>query len=346
MDLRITGILLIMLTSFLGTSQELMYNAFIEDSIAVGNQANLVITLEQADAESISQIQIDALQKMSFYGATASQSDSIVSEDADISINSFGLWEDKNKDGILTDTEIKWDKVQNGDSVLYRNTINISFFDVGIYIFDGFPFTINNRTAKTNRALMKVTFKEYDLAVIDSTGLAPIKDIARENLSIRDFLPILLYILIPLLLFYFLYKYYKKQKARDQVEVEEEVIYIPPDVQALTQLKDLRGKQLWQKGEIKQYQSELSHIIRGYLEGRYSIKALENTTSQIIRSINDKSFTKEDQEKLKRILQISDLVKFAKAKPEVNIHEEFMNDAVEFVRRTKKPIVHENEEEE
>ena len=39
---------------------------------------------------------------------------------------------------------------------------------------------------------------------------------------------------------------------------------------------------------------------------------------------------------VQNILQVADLVKFAKAEPAVNIHEQFMMKAIEFVRLTKK----------
>jgi len=345
MGLRLAYILLSILLSSYAVGQEAIYNAFLQDSIGVGENADLFITIEEKNLALVQRLDLEALENMQFYPAAPSQTDSIVSEKADISINSLGFWVDQNKDGVISGEEFKWEKVENNGEVVYRNQLNISFFDVGIYIFNGFSFSVNGKTGVTNRALMKVNFKEYDLEVIDSTGLAPIKDIERESLAISDFLPLLLYILLPLLLIYFGYKYYKKRQLAPKEIVPEEVIIIPPDVQALTELKDLRNKELWQKGEIKQYQSELSHIIREYLEGRYDIKALENTTRQIIRSIKDKSFTADDESKLSRILQISDLVKFAKAKPEVNIHEEFMVDAIEFVQRTRKPIDLKEEEE-
>ncbi len=350
MNLR-NGIALVLgvlftLLSIESSAQEQVYNAFIKDSLGVGENLDFYISIEQADLPSVSQIDLSAIEEMEFYPPALSEGDSIVSKKADISINDWGLWEDKDNNGFLENDEIKWEKVQNGDTILYRNKVNISFFDVGLYIFDGLPIVINGRNILTNKDMVKVNFIEYDLEVIDSTGMAPIKDIQRENLTIFDILPYVLYALIPILLFlgYRQYKRYQDSKMAEPI-IEEEVI-ISPDVLALGNLKTLKERKLWQAGKIKEYQSELSRIIREYLEGRYDIKALENTTSQIIRSIKDTSFDTEDQNKLKRILQISDLVKFAKAKPEVNIHEEFMNDAISFVQKTRQQFVEDKSEEE
>ncbi|WP_235297277.1 hypothetical protein [Portibacter marinus] len=332
------------LFTFTVSAQEVMFITFLQDSAAIGEQVDMVITLE-GDSESITQINLQDLEDIQFFSATATQKDSIAPEGADINITDLGRWEDYNGDGIIRGDELKWDEVDHDGIKTYKNRIRMAFFDVGIYVFDGFNFTYQNRDYKTNRVLMKVTFKDYNLTVVDSTGLAPIKNIEREPLKIQDFIPYLLMVLVPALLLYFGYQYWKKRKNGEEAPKIEPIVYIPPDVKALTSLKALRQQELWQKGEIKQYQSELSHIIREYLEGRYDIHALESTTSDIIRSIKDRSFTETDQVKLRRILQISDLVKFAKAKPEVNIHEEFMYDAIEFVQRTRRSPNENGEEE-
>lgn len=327
-------------------SQEKIYNTFLVDSIGVGENVDLYITVDQKTPPAVNSIDLSTLMEMKFYPPITQKGDSVVAKEADLSINSMGSWQDSDKNGILEGGEINWEKVENGDTVLYRNKLNISFFDVGLYVFEGFPVNIDGRPVKTNPLFLKVNFKDYDLQIVDSTGLAPIKDIQRENLSIRDILPWLLYILIPLVLFFGISRFLKFQRNKKSEPAPEEIIIIPPDVIALTGLKDLRSKELWQNGKIKAYQSELSRIIREYLEGRYGIRALENTTSEIVRSIKDTSFDQDDQSKLSRILQISDLVKFAKAKPTDNIHEEFMDDAIAFVQKTKKIIEEENREEE
>ena len=315
-------------------AQDVMYITILQDSAAVGEQVDLVITFE-SDPTSLEQIKLSDLENIQFYSASTTQEDSIKAKDADINITDLGQWADLNNDGLLSGKELNWDEVDNDGTKVYKNRIRMAFFDVGIYMFEGFSFTMNGQESKTNQALIKVTFKDYALTVVDSTGLAPIKNIVREPLTVQDLLPYLLGIIGLILIGYLIYRYMQNKKRGEEEPVQKEVVIIPPDVMALTALKELRQKELWQKGAIKQYQSELSHIIREYLEGRYHINALESTTRQIIISINDKSFTSRDQEKLRRILQISDLVKFAKAKPEINIHEEFMNDALEFVQRTR-----------
>lgn len=117
---------------------------------------------------------------------------------------------------------------------------------------------------------------------------------------------------------------------------------------ALQKLAHLGDEKLWQKGEVKKYQSELTYIIREYLEGRYSIAALESTTSEIIGQLKSTLTDPSHQSSLQRILQVADLVKFAKAKPEEEVHASFLEEAEGFVHATKldESMVSQSDEEE
>lgn len=79
------------------------------------------------------------------------------------------------------------------------------------------------------------------------------------------------------------------------------------------ELRKLEAQQLWQQGLIKEYQSGLTDIIRTYLMERYSINAPEMTTDEVMRSLTNALFDKKYNQELINILQIADLVKFAKA---------------------------------
>ena len=71
---------------------------------------------------------------------------------------------------------------------------------------------------------------------------------------------------------------------------------------------------------------------------------MSNGMSYIIDKLKDK-LTTEQITKLRKTLEIADLVKFAKAKPPLEINQEFMDDAVQFVRETKYiPLLNRNKE--
>lgn len=86
---------------------------------------------------------------------------------------------------------------------------------------------------------------------------------------------------------------------------------------------------------MKEYHSELTYILREYLESRYGIQALEQTTSEILEQLREADFDKSHSVNLASLLQTADLVKFAKAQPPVEFHEQAMLDAEIFIRATK-----------
>jgi len=113
------------------------------------------------------------------------------------------------------------------------------------------------------------------------------------------------------------YWFIKKQQKK---KIEEEV-YKTPIEKATNLLNNLEKKELWQKGEVKSYYSELTDIARNYIEEAIEIPAMESTTSELIEGLRAASVKKkmtvsqETIENLERVLKQADLVKFAKSKP-------------------------------
>ena len=107
---------------------------------------------------------------------------------------------------------------------------------------------------------------------------------------------------------------------------------------------------LWQNNKIKEYYSELTEIVRGYIERELKVPALERTTDEIIETLTDfkssQSITtsKETIKKLKELLEESDLVKFAKSKPLPLEIKEDRKDAENIISNLKpKPIIKDDE---
>ncbi|HBE39735.1 MAG TPA: hypothetical protein DDW27_00735, partial [Bacteroidales bacterium] len=117
---------------------------------------------------------------------------------------------------------------------------------------------------------------------------------------------------------------------------EPVIIKEPAHVIAFRELEKLREQKLWQKGEVKQYYSRLTEIIRQYLEDRYGVYSLELTTSETLEELLKTGFRKDETYmKLKDILNGSDLVKFAKYKPEPSENELHFENSWQFVDITR-----------
>jgi hypothetical protein len=166
------------------------------------------------------------------------------------------------------------------------------------------------------------------------------KSIIEEEISWKDYLKYL-YVLLSaaglILLVLYLNKRFKKTDDIAEEIVEE--IRRPAHIIAMEDLKNLKSKQLWQNGEEKQYHTELTKVMRQYVEDRYEVQALEMTTSQLSRSMSEKGIESGVISRVTDILLISDKVKFAKGKTGPEINEKFMEDAIGIVNETKQEVV-------
>lgn len=128
-----------------------------------------------------------------------------------------------------------------------------------------------------------------------------------------------------------LLKKYRKTKTEPEVIINPD----PAHVIAFRDLEKLREEQLWQKGEVKLYYSRLTEILRQYLENRYGVFSLEMTTSETLEALLKTGFKKNGLfSSLKTILDGSDLVKFAKYKPDPVENDVHFQNSWAFVEAT------------
>ncbi|WP_158730353.1 MULTISPECIES: hypothetical protein [unclassified Flavobacterium] len=187
-------------------------------------------------------------------------------------------------------------------------------FDSGRYVIPRFKIFINNQAFLTDSLLVEVANVQVDTL---KQKMYDIKDIAPAEETMGNWwkyvLAILLLAGIAVLVYWFL-------KKRQEKKLQQEVFKTPIE-KATTLLDTLERKELWQKGEVKAYYSELTDIARNYIEEAIEIPAMESTTSELIQGLRAASVKKkmtlsqEIIENLERVLKQADLVKFAKSKP-------------------------------
>lgn len=175
--------------------------------------------------------------------------------------------------------------------------------------------------------------------------LNPDQGIIEEEIKWTDYLNYIyafLGFIVFLIALYFVVTYLKKGK--EEVEEKTVEIILPADIVAIRDLNLLKEKELWQNGDAKGYHTELTRIMRQYIENRYGVQALEMTSSQLKRELYQKSIDPQIVGRFDDILQIADKVKFAKGStgPELNIR--FLEEAYNIVAETKE-VKQEKEEE-
>ena len=195
------------------------------------------------------------------------------------------------------------------------------------------------RSFSTNALMVNVRRVEVDTTL----AIKDIKPPLSIPLSLAD---VLLYggiAIAAAVLLYFLYRLWRKRRTKQSGED-----YTPPSrpahVIAYEELALLKEKKLWQQGLVKEYYSEATEILRRYLENRYSLQALEETTDEILEGLQKLRMTQDLLNAMEDILRRADLVKFAKHQPGIPEHEEILVVITNVVDRTKivemTPVTH------
>jgi hypothetical protein len=126
-------------------------------------------------------------------------------------------------------------------------------------------------------------------------------------------------------------RYFRKIPAEEL----KPVAVLRPHDQAVRDLIALKDRHYPQRGMLKEFYSEYSQIMRAYLEGRYEFPALEMTTFDLERDLEDDKFPGLLPRKLLPTLHEADLVKFAKYIPPFEICDSILETGFEIVALTK-----------
>ena len=211
-------------------------------------------------------------------------------------------------------------------------------FDSGAFYIPQQQIFVKNQAFLTDSLLINIATIAIDTAKVKKF---PIKSIKKEPYTFDDF-RIYIYLILAILAIIGFWIYWFVIRKRKETEDAPTYRTLPPFEEAILRLNELDEKLLWQNNKIKEYYSELTEIVRGYIERELKVPALENTTDEVLAMIKDfKNLdsietSKETIKKLKDLLQEADLVKFAKSKPLAIEIEDDRRDA-EFIIGNLKP---------
>lgn len=230
--------------------------------------------------------------------------------------------------------------VQPKDSTIANNRIHatqniiLTVFDTGFYRLPPLAFTYrgaNSLFSQINTDSLYLSVKEPP---VDLQGdIKPIANIIEPPSSWLDWLPyiVLALVLLSAIIGFIWWK--RRPKASTPAQISAAPL-LPPHKIARQQLQQLTQQQWWQQGKVKQYYTNLSDILRQYIETRYQKPAMEQTTDEILQSL-DKEISATELQTLKNTLSLADMVKFAKATPTPEQHIAAMQNAEHFVEKTK-----------
>jgi hypothetical protein len=220
------------------------------------------------------------------------------------------------------------DTIASGKDYLLRQQLVLTSFDSGAYQLSGivahFEFNGHPESVLANELTLRVD----PFPISDAEAqLAPIKDIIEEPLMFWDLAPFIFLALGALLLTALAAHLFRRKRRRLAPPLPPR----PPHLIALEKLAALRREQPWLKGEIKDYYSRLSHILREYLENRFGIPALESTSGEALALARTLNQISSWLPFLEQLLLTADLVKFAKAIPPDEVHGDFLEQSEAFI---------------
>ncbi len=222
------------------------------------------------------------------------------------------------------------------DRLELKRKILLTCFDSGLYEIPPLPFGIYSADWKDS-IFSNPVFLAVNTVPLDSL-IRDIKQPIKVPISFAEIYPFILIAIGLAAVTYFIIYLLRKRKKKEPVfalaKPQE-----PAHLIALRELDKLKEEKLWQRNEYKLYYTRLTEIIRNYIERRFNIPAMEQTSYDILHSWKKAGYNDRDMyDILKQLLSLADLVKFAKEKPLPSDNEINLDNAYVFVRNTK-PVV-------
>ena len=299
--LCLVGVFLLSLSNLNG--QEIRIRTALErDSIWLGDQIKLMIVVEQTAGSKVEfPLLRDSIQKIE----------------------------------ILKKSKIDTSKLE-GTRIQLKQTVLVTCFDSGAHYIPSFYFRVKNgeRTdsLRSNDLTLFVKYPPVDL----KRGPADIKKPFAAPVIFKEIAPWLLaIILLGALVFLVIYAISRRNKNRPLFQRPPKP-KLPPHVIALQELDKLKNENLWQQEKVKDYYTRLTDIVRVYIEDRFLMAAMEQTTPEILAGFKNLKLQIDANAvlELKEILELADLVKFAKLFPLPDENFNMLSNAYQFVKET------------
>ncbi|MGB5662108.1 MAG: hypothetical protein WBM60_02540 [Eudoraea sp.] len=239
----------------------------------------------------------------------------------------------------------KTDTTRKKDRITLQKIYALTQFDSGSYMLPAQRIEINGAGFFTDSLKVDVATIPVDTVNQKMYDIKPLISVQKSN---SEFWKILLIVLLIAgiaggLIYWFILR-------KKPLTEEEKVALLPPYERALLELKRLENSKYLIQDKYKVYYSELTAIVRSYLEEEVHISALESTTGELIQKLEllqDAGELKLQDNTIKqfeKILQTADLVKFARSKPPTAVAEQDRKSIEEILVKTKEALPEPTEE--
>lgn len=239
---------------------------------------------------------------------------------------------------VLGKSKIDTIDLENKEFQKQIRSYTITCFDSGSYRIAPKWFKINVNGLTDSVPTNGVSLFVHSMAIDTTRGLTDIKMPYSAPLTLKEVTPYILgVILIAAIIFLILYSIKRRKKNKPFFALPAKPKE-PAHIIALRELDRIKNEKIWQKDKTKEYYSEVTDVLRTYIEDRFDMRAMEQTTDEILDGfryrkdlLSEKTFTN-----LSQILTVADLVKFAKYKPLPDDDNLTLVNSYFFVNETKK----------
>lgn len=222
----------------------------------------------------------------------------------------------------------------DNDRIVIKQDILVTSFDSSLYLLPPLKVIDGPDTIASNQIALKVS--TIPVNADNPEEFYDIKTVWTPPFVLADYYPLIYGILFALFLICVIG--YIVQRMRNKKSLMPEKItkpLLPPHQQAMKELDELKVQKLWQQGRNKEYYTLLTDILRKYIEDRFNINALEMTSGEILALVYKIADADSVYTNLKQVLELADLVKFAKLHPLPDENELSLMNAYLFVNQTK-----------
>lgn len=215
-----------------------------------------------------------------------------------------------------------------GDKKILKQSFKVSTYTTGIYFTPPWVFSY-----KLKGEVKKIEVPALPLYVMSLLkGEENLRDIKGPYEMPSKFPYYFLLIPVFIAIFFLGFYYFKKRKKKVKTEIK---VLLPPDLQALKALNELKEKGYLKIEKEKEYYIELDDILRVYVGRRFSEDTEDKTEYELINILKELNFERALFINLKNFLEFSSLVKYAKQKPKIEEGEEHWQLLKSFIEKTK-----------
>ena len=207
------------------------------------------------------------------------------------------------------------DTLRTQSHYLYTKRYALIHFDSGSFWIPQQQVFINGSSKISDSIPVAVLTVAVDTLKQKMYDIKPLQEVRRNYDALIENVLWIFVILFFLSGIVYVYFFQKRRRALKQQQ-------LAPFERAIASLKELEKETPTVQDDYKNYYSQLTNIVRQYLEDEAKIDALESTSEELLLKLNvlkdseNLGLKKETIDSLKEVLQKADLVKFAKSLPE------------------------------